>query len=92
MAEKDKIGQISDPHPFHRNALIIMLAKLGDLRMMNNYFAVAEHARFKRRYSGVVGIDSPGMAEKTAYLFISCVNTMAEWDRLFLCGVYRADG
>jgi hypothetical protein len=56
MTEKYKIGQIGDTYPFHRNALVVMTAKLGNLRMMDNDLAVTQDARLKRRYASLVCI------------------------------------
>ena len=57
MAEKYKVRQIKNTVPFYWSAIIIVLAKPGNLRMMNNYLAVAENTRFERRDSGMIGIN-----------------------------------
>ena len=92
MAEIDKIGQIGDAQPFHRLTLVVVFAKISDLWVMDDYFAVAEHARFKGRYSGMVGVDSSGMTHNTTDFLVGYMNAMTKWNRLLHRGIYSSYG
>jgi hypothetical protein len=91
MTEKYKIRQISDAYPFNGDTLVIMPAKLCNLRMMDNDLAVAKYTCLERRYAGVIAFYSPGMAHKAAKLLFGYMNAMAEGNRLLRRGTYRAD-
>jgi hypothetical protein len=91
MTKEYKIRQIRNPYPFNRDALVVVLAKFDNLRVMDNDLAVAKNARLKRRYAGLVGVYRSGMTHETAKLLFGYVDTMAEWNRLLRCSAYRAD-
>jgi hypothetical protein len=90
VAKIDKIRQIRDTLPLHRLTLVVMPAKVGNFWVMNNYFAVAKHTRFKRWNSGMVGIDNTGMTHDAAKFLVGRMNAMTKGDGLFHGGIYCA--
>lgn len=82
VIKEDEVGQVVDPSPGHRPAIIIIARQRRDLWMIHNDAAVTEHASFNRRHACVSTFDRPAMTHQATDLLVGNVDAMAEGDWL----------
>ena len=82
VIEFDMIRNIKDSNPRYRCLCVEVPPLLHDLRVLRNNRAVAEKALLDGRNPGILRSVDKGVAESTTDLLDSCMDPMAEIDRL----------